>query len=327
MPYPKISIIVPVYNTEKYLNRCVDSILTQSFSDFELLLVNDGSTDKSGSICDDYACQDSRVRVLHKVNGGVSSARNSGLDNAKGEWIMFVDSDDWIINTQLEDLVKYPTYDLRVNNYQLYGSDEAIGGELPDARYNGNEQIYECLIEYFSTNFKSACGKRFKMSIIEKHSLRFENNISMGEDLIFVLDYLKYTNSISLSSLKGLIYNRVNESSLTHNNSNYTPVRFITRVENTIDVLERKFSRSLRSLTLSLIIMDFCELIERLLTEKTYQKRINELREIMKVKSIKQLISDDEYIEKGKRRKIVDFLLKNNCYHSALLVLQKFKHY
>ena len=90
---PKISVIVPVYKVEEYLHRCVDSILSQSFTDFELILVDDGSPDNCGKICDEYAQKDSRVKVFHKPNGGVSSARNYGLDNAKGEWIAFVDSE------------------------------------------------------------------------------------------------------------------------------------------------------------------------------------------------------------------------------------------
>ena len=89
-----ISIIVPVYNTEQYLRRCIDSVLAQTYQDFELLLIDDGSKDSSGAICDEYAAQDTRVRVFHKANGGVSSARNVGLDHARGEWITFVDSDD-----------------------------------------------------------------------------------------------------------------------------------------------------------------------------------------------------------------------------------------
>ena len=99
-----ISVIVPVYNTEKYLHRCVDSILAQTFTDFELLLIDDGSTDSSGAICDEYAQKDSRVRVFHKENGGVSSARNLGLDKAKGKWVTFVDSDDWIKESFLNKL-------------------------------------------------------------------------------------------------------------------------------------------------------------------------------------------------------------------------------
>ena len=101
---PVVSIIVPVYNTEKFLHRCIDSILTQTYTDFELLLIDDGSKDSSGTICDEYAAKDVRVRVFHKENGGVSSARNMGLDNARGEWITFVDSDDWIDDNYLEAL-------------------------------------------------------------------------------------------------------------------------------------------------------------------------------------------------------------------------------
>ena len=91
---PLISVIVPIYKAEKYLHRCVDSLLAQTFQDFEVLLVDDGSPDRSGEICDEYAKKDSRVRVFHKENGGVGSARNLGLKASKGEWIAFLDSDD-----------------------------------------------------------------------------------------------------------------------------------------------------------------------------------------------------------------------------------------
>ena len=118
MVNPKISVIIPVYNAEVYLHRCVDSLLSQSFKDFELLLVDDGSVDSSADICDEYANGDERVRVFHKKNGGVSSARNLGLDNARGEWVVFVDADDWIVdngfnvdyNILQEDLILFPYY-------------------------------------------------------------------------------------------------------------------------------------------------------------------------------------------------------------------------
>ena len=93
---PKVSIIVPVYKAEKYLNRCIDSILAQTFIDWELLLIDDGSPDKSGEICDEYSKKDQRIKVFHKSNGGVSSARNLGLDHVKGQWITFIDADDYI---------------------------------------------------------------------------------------------------------------------------------------------------------------------------------------------------------------------------------------
>lgn len=99
---PKISVIVPVYNIVKFLPRCVDSIMQQSFREFELLLVDDGSNDGSGALCDDYACRDSRIRVLHKPNGGVSSARNTGLENAFGEYVQFIDGDDYVEGPMFE---------------------------------------------------------------------------------------------------------------------------------------------------------------------------------------------------------------------------------
>ena len=103
----KVSIIVPVYNVEKYLQRCIESILTQTETDFELLLIDDGSKDKSGLICDEYAQKDKRVNVIHKENGGVSSARNLGIEKANGEWICFIDADDYVRQDFLSDIQQY----------------------------------------------------------------------------------------------------------------------------------------------------------------------------------------------------------------------------
>ena len=103
---PKISIIVPVYNVEEYIHRCIDSILAQTFTDFELILVNDGSHDQCGKICDEYAENDSRIKVIHKKNGGLSDARNAGLEIAQGEYIGFVDSDDYIEHDMYEKLIE-----------------------------------------------------------------------------------------------------------------------------------------------------------------------------------------------------------------------------
>jgi len=120
MNTPQISIIVPVYKVEDYLQRCIDSILEQTFTNWELILIDDGSPDKSGKICDEYAQRDNRVRVFHKENGGVSAARNEGLIQAKGEWITFIDSDDYVDKTFLEDfgLSRYKA-DIYLEGYQV----------------------------------------------------------------------------------------------------------------------------------------------------------------------------------------------------------------
>ena len=120
----KVSIIVPVYNIENYIRVCVESILAQTYESFELILVDDGSKDNSGILCDEYAAIDSRVKVIHKENGGVSSARNTGLQQAKGKWIMYVDGDDWIEPDMIESLIeaaKATEADLVFGDYMKYG--------------------------------------------------------------------------------------------------------------------------------------------------------------------------------------------------------------
>ncbi len=121
----KISVIVPAYNAEKTLHRCVDSILAQTFEDFELILVDDGSKDSSGRICDEYAAKDSRIRVVHKSNGGVSSARNAGLDIASGEYVAFIDSDDYIDNDYLLSFTRYNA-DLIVSGAKTISNNKTI---------------------------------------------------------------------------------------------------------------------------------------------------------------------------------------------------------
>ena len=121
---PSVTLIVPVYNVEKYLNRCIDSILNQTLEDFELILVDDGSKDNSGNICDEYMRKDRRVKVIHKENGGLSDARNSGIEISTGEYLSFIDSDDWVEKEFLETLynnaIKYQAEIVIVNLHKVF---------------------------------------------------------------------------------------------------------------------------------------------------------------------------------------------------------------
>lgn len=191
---PKISIIVPVYNTEKYLIKCIQSILFQSFTDFELLLINDGSNDNSGAICDQYAANDTRVRVFHKENGGVSSARNVGLENAKGEWITFVDSDDWLGHNYLRSLIAHSNADMVMTSFNCVGKTEDWDNSISD-RFYGKDEIKFFLERYIHTvALCGSCCKLFKKLFVG--SLRFNNNISSKEDTIFVFEYLSKISTI-----------------------------------------------------------------------------------------------------------------------------------
>lgn len=190
---PLISIIVPIYNAESTLNRCIDSIINQSFDDWELLLIDDGSKDQSGKICDEYATKDSRIKVFHKENGGVSSARNLGLDNALGKWITFIDSDDKIFD-DIFSLLKYLEGDLVVFNFIISGYPQNLFEENM-LYYNGQMKLV--LEQYLhSLIFRVPWGKFYRRNLID--SLRFDANIRIGEDTLFVLSYLNKCSSILL---------------------------------------------------------------------------------------------------------------------------------
>lgn len=198
-----ISIIVPVYNAEQYLHRCIDSILTQSYINFELLLVDDGSPDNCGAICDEYATQDSRVRVLHKENGGVSSARNLGLDNAKGEWITFVDSDDWVESEFLEKMMATADAELVV------GGNVRPSGELKQAtdKLYDTASMADFLEEHLNGSLlRAPWGKLLRYSIIEHYHIRFDEHIRFGEDTIFIYKYLCQCQVVSTISSCGYHY-------------------------------------------------------------------------------------------------------------------------
>jgi glycosyltransferase len=194
---PLISIIIPVYNSEKTLNRCVNSILNQTFMDWELLLVDDGSTDKSGKICDQYALKDFRIQVFHKKNGGVSSARNTGLDYAIGSWITFVDSDDFIDATFLDTLIRLQSSDLCISGIQFINNETIL---LPPEEYIKIENVAELDNLLNKLYFTAPWGKVYKNEIIQKNNIRFNINLKIGEDTDFVLKYLLYINDIRLIS-------------------------------------------------------------------------------------------------------------------------------
>lgn len=231
---PKISVIVPVYNTEKYLRRCIDSILTQTFTDFELLLIDDGSKDASGAICDEYAKQDSRVKVFHKENGGVSSARNLGINNAIGEWITFIDSDDTVPNDAL--------YLLQSNT--LEGDVEfVIGGysivnETGAVTYSNDKHIIitmskerivgEMFCPQYYRYWGYVCSKLYKTSLIRLNQISFNENIFFNEDRLFCVEYLCNINGKGVMLLDSCYNYYESESSAMNSlNKGYNP-KFVT---------------------------------------------------------------------------------------------------
>jgi Glycosyltransferases involved in cell wall biogenesis len=139
-----ISVIVPVYKAEKYINKCIDSILAQTYPNFEIILIEDGSPDNSGKICDEYALKDSRIRAFHKTNGGVSSARNVGLREAKGDLICFIDSDDFVEKDYFEAIAANANYDLGIYGYELLSTHWKIS-EIFSASFSNKDSSIDII--------------------------------------------------------------------------------------------------------------------------------------------------------------------------------------
>ena len=203
----EISIIIPVYNTAEFLPKCLESVLDQTFQSFELILVDDGSTDASYEIMRQYAHIAQNISIFHQDNKGVSAARNLGLQNATGKWIAFLDSDDWLNRDYLEKLWT----DIEDVNFVLCGMNLIDRNEISrpamlrtkPTPYVEND-VYKLSEIYNSLNMFAFCGpvcKLFLKSIIDSHSIRFPENLSFGEDSLFVAEYLHYISKIRVVNL------------------------------------------------------------------------------------------------------------------------------
>lgn len=211
---PLISIVVPVYKVEPYLAQCIESILRQTYSNFELILVDDGSPDRSGAICDEFAKQDSRIRVIHKKNDGVSKARNIGINRAKGEWLCFVDADDLLDSQYLQKFHERIDLD---SDYCIQGSFN-ISEEHITPRWQYLDQDFIIGEDVITTDILRNVvpwGKLFRLDIIRDNDITFNEYISRGEDTLFCIDFLYHTKKISTIGYSGYYYRRNNSNSLS----------------------------------------------------------------------------------------------------------------
>lgn len=215
----KLTIVIPVYNAEKYLERCILSLLNQNAKDYELILIDDGSRDNSGKICDRYAEKYNNIRVIHKENGGVSSARNLGIDEAKGEYITFIDADDFVSSnyfaTVFNYINNYKTDWFLFNLYRQKPSGNFFAQKLP--LDDGDYDDPDCLIYYSVAYYSFVNGsytKIHKTSIIKENNLRFNENIKLCEDNIFALDYIASIKNFTICDAPMYFY-AINEGSAT----------------------------------------------------------------------------------------------------------------
>ena len=210
----KVSVIIPVYNTIKYLPKCLDSVINQNYQNIEIILVDDGSSDGSEKICDDYEKKDSRVIVFHQENGGVSLARNNGIKKASGEYICFIDADDFVhsdyIKTLVDNLNENTLSICQIEKFQE-NVNIPINGNTGKKILDKDHFIDLCNMSLLNT----PCCKLYNKNIIEKNKVFFDTKISLGEDLLFNLNYLKYIDKIVVANQKLYYYRRSEENTLS----------------------------------------------------------------------------------------------------------------
>lgn len=234
---PKISIIVPVYKAEDTLDKCLQSILSQTFTDFEVILIDDGSPDNSGHICDEYELHDHRIRIIHKQNEGVSAARQNGVDEAKGEYTIHVDPDDWIEPTMLEELYEHAVdtkADMVICDfYENTRKSQTYVKQTPSLNND------ELLVQLFSTVMGSTCNKLIKTECYKIYDVQFPREFNYCEDLYVIASFV--AKKISISYLNKAFYHYVKDNSLLSQSKFYDENSYQTDL-----IMERCFNSLLQ---------------------------------------------------------------------------------
>lgn len=243
----KISIIIPIYNMEQFLRRCLDSVVNQTYASLEIILINDGSTDLSGDICDAYAEKDSRVKVIYQTNGGVSSARNAGLDMATGDYISFVDPDDYIELNTYETLIPHlDNNGVDILRFNAYRKGEILNRLPFNGEYTGNRLEQEIVLpmigsEKFGGMFILGVlwVHVFRREVIEKNNIRFNNELRRCEDRLFTITAMLYSNRVLFTDTV-LYHYQVNDESLSNR---YDPIRWQQELI-FLDNLKQKYTQT-----------------------------------------------------------------------------------
>lgn len=226
-----VSIIIPVYNSENTINKCLNSCINQTYRDIEILLIDDGSTDASPQKCDDFQSKDNRIRVFHQKNAGVSSARNLGLEYAKGDFVTFVDSDDWINKDMIETLVnvqKAKDYGIVICGHRIItDEDKSQYNDMYIPEIYSIDQLAAFLLKPQNESaFRSPCGRLFKLSIIKNNDLWFNTELTLGEDTLFNYRYISFISSaVCVNNYYG--YNVKKVFSLEKSTRYYNSAKFI----------------------------------------------------------------------------------------------------
>lgn len=266
---PQVSVIVPVYNVERYLPRCIDSILAQTYTDFELLLVDDGSPDGCGRICDEYAKKDRRIRVFHKKNGGQSDARNYGLDHMQGNYVTFVDSDDYVGENYLSILMEMITEgetDFSVLSFeQVYDLESIQFNDKDERHYYDGSEMYRIMVVGKITG-TTVCGKLFRKELFD--SIRFPVG-KVYEDTDTIPYLVKREGSYSYSTSRQYFY--LQRPGSTMNSISEKSIQmWLAMMERYINYTKERFPECMKYMKARLVSSVFWVVVDKLLWTDQY---------------------------------------------------------
>lgn len=333
----KFSVIVPIYKVEKYLKKCIESILDQTYKNFELLLVDDGSPDKCPKICDEYLKKDNRIKVIHKKNGGLVSARNIGIENSTGDYIIYVDGDDWISKELLFDMnniIEKNNVDMIIFNLEkIYKDYKQVIPFFPEEGYYNKEKLINEVYPFMMYDkrksfckgyvFPAACNKVYKRELLEKHHCEDEN-IKMGEDNAFVYECLYYSNAVFFTNKIYYEYNQLNETSFAnrYDENRFTNNKILTQyMEKRIGNLSDEMKIQMNAFKTYWLFMAVFHEVKS--NRNMIESRKHIRREIKRNKSIKDITY------KGLPKSAICYLLllKMHMYYLALLGAKVLKNH
>lgn len=312
----KISVIVPVYNVEQYLERCVDSIINQTYTNLEIILVNDGSTDNSGKLCDELAKKDERIRVIHKENGGLSDARNRGIDEAESDLVGFIDSDDYIDSDMYEVLLK------NLNNtdadlsmcalYDVYNNTPEAQVANKETWELSSEQAIKMVMEAKILSV-TAVNKLYRKSLFSE--LKFEVG-KIAEDAFIMIKLLDKCKKIVATNEKKYYY--------VHRENSITTQKFSTKFLNVIEAYEQNSNiilekyPKLKDVAQTRMNWAYFYVLDRLLLDDNYNDKELENKLISYLKNHRKDILNDPLFTKGRKIGFITLLLNRNLYRKLI---------
>lgn len=335
--HPLISIIVPVYNVEKYIDECLNSLLNQSYSNIEIILVDDGSKDNSASICDEYSKKYTNVCVIHKENGGLGFARNTGIDNCNGEYLLFIDSDDYVANNYVEVMFEnllnthsdacmcgYTAFDGNVKNEVKNG---LAGNEFSNSEITNKIIPMMCGRDKHGISVQmSACMVMYKYSIINENKIRFFSEREfISEDLLFNINYLSHCEKVVCTDITGYFY-RYNPTSLTHV---YLRDRFDKQKVMTSKVMEETKKLGIYDMCEDRIINTFlgwtrsCLKMEQMnCSENGFSQSIKNMKSIINDGYVRNLVSSKAIHRDKTGSVIINYLIKYKLTYFVYVVMK-----